>query len=723
MVSKVGSENPGEIVVPASCTSIGANAFKDMALITSVAVGDSVESIGSGAFQGLDSLESISLPFVGSSETPSGSNIEGAFGHVFGYTTASSNAKTSAGKGYTYQGYASGSTYYCYYIPSHLTTVTITRQTAISERAFYNCDLIERIQIPEDATAIGASAFYGCSQLKRLNSASDGVFNLPSAVASIQNETFYGCSSATEFALPTGVASVGEGAFRNCTSVTSFKFPGNVATVGSYAFFGCSSVTEFSLPGMVSIGASAFNGCNAVTKFNSEAPATAVVPDTCTSIGANAFKGMALIESLTVGDSVESIGSGAFRGMDSLKRVSLPFVGASENCESDSEKTLGHAFGYTRTSSSAKTSDGKDYTYQGYGSYYCYYIPSGLTEVTITRQTSIPSRAFYNCDILKTVTLVNSVYSIGDNAFYNCNAEVNKTHVPTRGSTWDGHSVATAFHGGTGTATDPYQIFDPREFVYFANQVNAGNHYENTYFNIVSDLSLGGNKINSIAQDTGHSFKGYFDGKGHTVQNFELTPIESDVFGLFGYLEGTICNVGFENMTCSATMTTNANVYVGMLVGNLTGTMSNCYVAGSLNINANRALYTGGLVGENNGKISDCYSNVKLTAKSTNQKCYVGGLVGFNNGSLVKCFSCGDISSTGYAQSYSLADALIGDEGTSSTFSDCFHSDNQQIVAHGVAVPASESKGTNASIAAIVAFCKANWTYKGWNYSKNLPTF
>ena len=39
---------------------------------------------------------------------------------------------------------------------------------------------------------------------------------------------------------------------------------------------------------------------------------------------------------------------------------------------------------------------------------------------------------------------------------------------------WDGSSVATAFAGGDGTESNPYQIADGAQLAYLANEVNKG---------------------------------------------------------------------------------------------------------------------------------------------------------------------------------------------------------------------------------------------------------
>ena len=65
---------------------------------------------------------------------------------------------------------------------------------------------------------------------------------------------------------------------------------------------------------------------------------------------------------------------------------------------------------------------------------------------------------------------------------------------------WDG-SVAKSFAGGKGTKDDPYQIATGSQLAYFAERVNAGEYgekYADTYFELTSDIDLGGKEWDPI---------------------------------------------------------------------------------------------------------------------------------------------------------------------------------------------------------------------------------
>lgn len=146
-----------------------------------------------------------------------------------------------------------------------------------------------------------------------------------------------------------------------------------------------------------------------------------VIPDCVTGIGNNAFNDCGDLISVTVPNNVKWIGEGAFGNCRSLKEMRLPFVGRSGSA-GGYESVFGYIFGYYTAESawSGSTCQYWDDSASKYHKYYNYFIPETLKEVTITGSHDIPYHAFYNCNMLTSVTIGNGVKKIGEESFKNC---------------------------------------------------------------------------------------------------------------------------------------------------------------------------------------------------------------------------------------------------------------------------------------------------------------
>lgn len=269
--------------------------------------------------------------------------------------------------------------------------------------------------------------------------------------------------------------------------------------------------------------------------------------------------------------------------------------------------------------------------------------------------------------------------------------------------TWDG-SIATAFAGGTGTESDPYQITDGAQLAYLASEVNKGQTYENSYFVLTADIDLGNHDWTPIGNSfsdalfggTEYSlFAGNLDGKGHTISNIsigtESAPLESDVFGLFGATGGKLSNLNLDGVTIRGTAK-NVSGYViglaGALSGSASGPVENCHVAKlSMTMNTpdsgmTAAYWIGGLVGALDGKqyIDECSVSGKITEKSG--KGSIGGLIGELGRAAKITYSHADVALDVKPDYYGAADVggLIGkgngDKDPETVISNCYATGN-----------------------------------------------
>ena len=369
-------EYTGSVTIPSSVTysgttysvtSIGSAAFYDCTGLTSITIPNSVTTIGSNAFYGCTGLTSVTIP----------------------------NSVTSIGN-----------------------------------FAFYCCSGLTSIAIPNSVTSIGRSAFEDCTGLTSIT--------IPNSVTSIGDEAFYGCTGLTEVTIGNSVTSIGEGAFdgcsgvieinynaENCTSMSSsysvFKdcialknvnIGNNVKTIPSYAFYNCTGLTSVTIGNSVtSIGENAFYNTN---WYNNHADGVIYInnvlyhykgtmpnntsiniTDGTVSISPCAFHSCDGLTSVTIPNSVTKIGADAFSGCYSLTEVNISDLSAW--CKIDFKNKYANPL-YCAEKINLNGTEIKDLV-----------IPNDITE--------IKNYAFICCKGLISLTIPNSVTSIGEKAF------------------------------------------------------------------------------------------------------------------------------------------------------------------------------------------------------------------------------------------------------------------------------------------------------------------
>ena len=239
--------------------------------------------------------------------------------------------------------------------------------------------------------------------------------------------------------------------------------------------------------------------------------------------------------------------------------------------------------------------------------------------------------------------------------------------------------------------TNTYTVYNADGLMNVAELVNGGK----TDINITLDknIDLTGKDWTPIGTDYDNSYKGTFDGGGHTITGLTFTT-NDEYAGLFGWLNraGTVKNVVMEGVQI-----TSHQIYggsIGGVVGSGWGTIENCSVSGSVS----GTVYVGGVVGAQiGGSITGCSSSATVkgmvdvggVAGQTNSSatltaCYAtgnviiemdpkkniagGSLVGMNAGSsLLACYATGNVTSTGSSTGYMHIGGFLGNNYTTVT--------------------------------------------------------
>ncbi|MDD6642794.1 MAG: leucine-rich repeat protein, partial [Firmicutes bacterium] len=225
------------ITIPDSVTSIGSYAFYGCSSLTSVTIPESVTSIGRDAFCDCGNLTGITLLNSGCSINSCSTTL-GVAGttEIHGYrnSTAQSYAETN---GYTFTAHE---------FEDGICTICGVEAIVYSGRCGTNLTWTLNSETGSLViTGSGNMANYSSSSSNRAPWYSySTIINsviLESGATSIGGYAFYGCNHLTNMTIPESVTSIGSSAFNNCSSLWHVHFIGDMPTIGSSAFNNCAS--------------------------------------------------------------------------------------------------------------------------------------------------------------------------------------------------------------------------------------------------------------------------------------------------------------------------------------------------------------------------------------------------------------------------------------------------------------------------------------------------
>lgn len=241
--------------------------------------------------------------------------------------------------------------------------------------------------------AIGLGAFSGCTNLASIA--------LPDSVTAIGDHAFSGCTALTNAALGNGLSSLGAHAFRNCSALSSIALPDGVTAIPPYAFVSCSALAAVTLGDhLVSIGNYAFDHCSALAAVN--------LPSTLQSIGDYAFQSCAALAAVDFPASLGTIGQYSFCA-SGLRDLFVPatVTNLASRAFWDSRNLTNAVFGHGTVSIPWGTFD------------QCIRLASVTLPDTVT---SIGTIAFRGCTALAAVDFPTSLTTLGERAFMECKA-------------------------------------------------------------------------------------------------------------------------------------------------------------------------------------------------------------------------------------------------------------------------------------------------------------
>ena len=331
-------------------------------------------------------------------------------------------------------------------------TLTISGTGAMKDYSTYNstrapwakyASSITRLVIENGVTYVGKYAFYNCTSLTSVSMAD--------SVTTAGIRAFWDCTALTDVRLSEGLTSIAEGMFYSCSSLAFIKIPASVATISSWAFYRCTGLREVEISeGVTLIEEYAFSyaGLKEVG-----------IPRSVETIGQGAFSSCEDLETLIIEDGVSQIGKSAFTNCVNLKKVRMPtsvtelayhiYTGGGAG-----ESSSGVFLGCDSITSAGPMGSGCDYEY-GWtteipaGAFAFLpnlskiIIPETVTKISYTKtgtkitsagpigsgcdlefgwKTQIIDGAFMGLSGLTSISLPETVTTIGRNAFNGCSS-------------------------------------------------------------------------------------------------------------------------------------------------------------------------------------------------------------------------------------------------------------------------------------------------------------
>ncbi len=351
---------------------IGNSTFEECPKLTTLNLGNSLESVGNRAFYNCTNITKLTFP----------------------------NSTESIGD-------------YAFYNCNSVTEVTVgTGLKSIGSYGFYDCKSFTALILPDTFTTMGESAFESCTKLT--------VAKLGQSLTSVPACAFKNCTSLSEMVVPASAESIGNQAFYNDSGLATITMNEGLKTIGNEVFWNNSGIMQFSIPGTVtSMGSNCFYGCTRTTYLTfCDGEETLRINNTSTR--------SSKIDALTTNSSYYN------RYYDYFYDCPIRFLTLGRNLtySYDDNKSMydveGTSFkSVTRASAPFVNSQELRSVTIGPKVTFLYdHLFDGCTNLATLRMganiESICTYTFRDCDNLKGVSFPESLQRIGTCAFYNC---------------------------------------------------------------------------------------------------------------------------------------------------------------------------------------------------------------------------------------------------------------------------------------------------------------
>lgn len=290
------------IVIPNAVTEMGTYAFADDTSLKSAKLSTSCPWLKEGLFSECNALQSITIP----------SAVTKMDGYMFTNCKALTSATFEDGTDLIEMGYGASWKNYGLFSDCPLKTLNLGRwlsyNTEVASRSpFYSIDALKNLNIGKNVKVIDKYMFSYCEGLEEVN--------LPDNITSVNLWGFRGCSSLKSVRLSEKLSQVGDYGFAGCTSLDNVTFPASMTSVASNSFSDCTALRKLDLgQNLLIIGPSAFENDKALEGIE--------IPSTLYGLGVASFKNCTSLPYVEV-KSISSVGKEAFMGCTGLKWISL----------------------------------------------------------------------------------------------------------------------------------------------------------------------------------------------------------------------------------------------------------------------------------------------------------------------------------------------------------------------------------------------------------------